>query len=248
MSEHPKSLMISGESGAGKSVSLRNIRGPEGVIYFNCESGKPLPFKNKFKKITVTDPEEIIDYLDQLIERQKDPEKSNPFHTGVIDTVSFMMDMYERVHVSNAANTQSAWGAYGNFFRRLMDKIAELDMFFILIGHLAVVTNEDTGEVSSAVPVKGALAKKGLEAYFTTVLNARKVPLKELKKYDGKLLKITSRDEELGYKHVLQTRTTKQTVGDRIRTPMGLFEDDDVYIDNDAQVVIDQLTEYYSET
>jgi len=114
MSENPKSILIAGESGAGKSSCLRNLRGGEGVLYINCEGGKPLPFKNKFKRVTIDDPEEIFDLYQQVID--------NPgrFHTIVVDTISFMMDRFESVHVIGSANTMQQWGAYGQFFKTLM--------------------------------------------------------------------------------------------------------------------------------
>lgn len=243
--ENPKSILVCGESGHGKSCSLMGIADRTDVLYLNCEGGKPLPFKNKFKKRTVTDPEDILDWLDELIELESEGE--NPFRFGVIDTVSFMMDMYETVHVVNSANTQKAWGNYAQFFRKLINKVSQLDMFFIFLGHLDTWLDEDVGYMRSAVPVKGALSKKGLEAFFTTVINVTKKPVKELKKHPNNLLNITEEDEELGFKHVFQTRTTKQTIGDRIRSPMGLFKREQLYIDNDILPVLKMLSEFYSE-
>lgn len=243
--EHPKAILISGESGHGKSFSLMNLRGQEGVLYINCEGGKPLPFKNKFKRVTVDDPLEIFDLFDQVIE-----DKSGRFHTIVIDTISFMMNRYESVHVLGSANTMAMWGNYGQFFPKLMyEYVAKAPQYVIMLGHLESILNEDTGRYDSKVPVKGALAKNGLEAYFTTVVNCKKMPIKDIERdaKEGKLLTITDRDRNLGYKHVFQTRTTKQTVGDRIRSPFGLFSDDETYIDNDAQIVIDQLVGYYAD-
>jgi len=243
-SENPKSLLIAGESGAGKSFSLMNMRGQEGVLYLNCESGKPLPFKNKFKRVQIDDPLEIFALYQKLIDTP-----GNRFHTVVIDTVSFMMERYEAVHVHNATNTMKAWGDYGSFFRTLMyDYIGKCKSNTVCLGHLDAELQEETGQMKYSVPVKGALKKNGLEAYFTTVLVAKKMKLKDISK-DGSsnsLLNITSRDEELGFKHVFQTRTTKQTVGDRIRSPFGLFTDDETYIDNDVQNVIDRLVQYYA--
>ena len=169
--EHPKSLLIAGESGAGKSMSLMNIRGQEGVLYINCEGGKPLPFKNKFKRVTIDDPREIFDLYQAIIDN---PGKR--FHTVVIDTVSFMMERYEAVHVINSANTMAAWGAYGQFFKTLMyDYVAKADVYSIMLGHQDAVLNETTNEMTYSVPVKGALKKSGLEAYFTTVVVAKKM-------------------------------------------------------------------------
>lgn len=245
MSEHPKSVLICGESGAGKSSSLRNLRGQEGVLYINCEGGKPLPFKNKFKRVTIDDPMEIFDLFEQLI-----ADTTGRFHTVVIDTISFMMNRFESVHVLNSSNTMAAWGHYGQFFPKLMyDYVAKYQGYVIMLGHLDANLNEDTGKWDYTVPVKGALKKNGLEAYFTTVVNARKLSIKDIEKdaQQGGLLTVTPRDLDLGYKHVFQTRTTKATVGDRIRSPFGLFEDGETYIDNDAQLLIDQLAGYYQE-
>jgi len=244
-SESPKSLLIAGESGAGKSFSLMNIKGPEGVLYLNCEGGKPLPFKNNFKRVTIEDPMEVFSILDRV---KNDPK--NRYHTIVFDTVSFLMNRYESVHVLPAQNTMKAWGEYGQFFPKLIyDYIAPLQQHTVMLGHVEGVMNEETQRMEYKVPVKGALAKNGIEAYFTTVLYARKVSIKDIEKEadEGPLLHITERDRHLGYKHVLQTRTTKQTVGDKIRSPWGLFKDEEAFIDNDAQAVIDRLKAYYSD-
>lgn len=243
--ESPKSLLIAGESGAGKSFSLMNIKGPEGVLYLNCEGGKPLPFKNKFKRITIEDPLEVFDILEKVKADTK-----GRYHTIIFDTVSFLMNRYESVHVIGAQNTMQAWGQYGQYFPKLIyDYVAPLEQHTIMLGHLEGILNEETQRVEYKVPVKGALAKNGLEAYFTTVLYARKMAIKDIEKEaeEGPMLTITERDRNLGYKHVLQTRTTKQTVGDKIRSPWGLFKDDETYIDNDVQAVIDRLKAYYAD-
>lgn len=245
MSKSPKSVLICGLSGDGKSFSLRNMRDQKGVVYINCEGGKPLPFKNQFKEVTIDDPMEIFDLIDQI---NDDPQ--GRFHTIIIDTISFMMNRYESVHVIGAANTMAAWGNYGQFFPKLIyDHVAKGRAFVVMLGHLDAVLNEDTGRTDYSVPVKGALKKNGLEAYFTTVMNCRKLNLKEILKEakESAALQITDRDRALGYMHVFQTRTVKSTVGDRIRSPLGLFSDEETYINNDAQVVIDRLMKYYAD-
>lgn len=243
MSDNPHSILIGGESGMGKSMGLYGLRDRKDVLYLNCEGGKPLPFKNKFTKRVVTDPEDIIDWLEQLEEMGAE----NPFNFVCIDTISFMMDMYETVHVVDASNGQKAWGNYGQFFKRLVHQSSRVDAFFIFLGHLDSVLDEDAGYYRSAIPVKGALAKKGLEAYFTTVINVSKQPMKVLDKHPCSLLNITDEEREIGFKHVFQTRTTKQTIGDRIRTPMDLFKRDELFIDNDIAPVIKRMIQYYEE-
>lgn len=240
---NPHSLLVSGESGTGKSMSLYEMRDRTDVLYLNCEGGKPLPFKNKFKNKVVTDPEDIILMLEFLA----DDETKNPYNFIVIDTISFMMDMFETIHVLPARDTQKMWGQYAQFFKRLINESSKVDSFFIHLGHLQRELDEEAGMFRTSVPVKGALAKKGLEAYFTTVINVSKETVKDLQKTSNSLLNITEEDEELGYKHVFQTRTTKKTLGDRIRSPMGMWNKDELYIDNNLVPVIKRLIQYYED-
>jgi hypothetical protein len=240
---NPHSILICGESGAGKSMSLYEMRNRSDVLYLNCEGGKPLPFKNKFKNRVITDPIDILDWLEQLEELGD----QNPFNFVVIDTISFMMDMFETIHVINSSNSQKMWGEYAQFFKRLINQSAKVNAFFIFIGHLDRVLDEEEGIFRTAVPVKGALAKKGLEAYFTTVVNVSKQPIKELIKSPNSLLTISEEDEEIGFKHVFQTRTTKKTLGDRIRSPMGMWDRSELYIDNNLSPVIKRLLKYYED-
>lgn len=247
MSENPKSILIAGESGHGKSASLLAMKDRTDVLYLNCENGKPLPFKNKFKKKTITDPEDIIDYIDQLV----DMGDQNPFNFVIVDTVSFMMDMFERVHVTGSANSQKMWGEYGQFFPRLMDATAKLeDTFFIFLGHLDSYLDEDEGIMKHKVPVKGALAKKGIEAFFTTVVYVKRMKVKDIQKgcpNGNTLLNITPKEDAQGYKHVFLVEPDKSTIGGRIRSPLGMWSDDENYIDNDAGKVIKRLVEYYKD-
>lgn len=100
-------------------------------------------------------------------------------------------------------------------------------------------------ETKTAVPVKGALKGTGVEAYFSTVVYAQKMPIIKLKDMDENLLHITDEDEELGFKYVFQTRVTKDTVNTRIRSPMGLFSKNQTYMDNDCQILLEHLNNYY---
>ena len=240
---NPHSILISGESGTGKSMSLYEMRDRNDVLYLNCEGGKPLPFKNKFKNKIITDPEDIIDMLEEIEELGSE----NPFNFIVIDTISFMMDMFETVHVLPARDTQKMWGQYAQFFKRLITVSAKVDAFFIMLGHLQREYDEDAEMFRTSVPVKGALAKKGLEAYFTTVINVSKETVRDLNKSPNNLLIITDDDNDIGYKHVFQTRTTKKTLGDRLRSPIGMWKKEELYINNDLVPVIQRLIEYYKE-
>lgn len=236
-------VLISGESASGKSASLANIRNQDRWFYLNCEAGKRLPFKNTFQNFTITDP-------DQVYEAFEATREGNPFHDKIdgiiVDTLTFLMDMFESTRIVGAANTMAQWAAYNQYFKNLMQHyVASSDKSVIFLAHTRSDLDEKAMEMRTSVPIKGALKNNGIESYFSTVVSTKKVPLKELEAYHNDLLNITEQDELLGYKHVFQTQLTKTTVGERIRSPMGMFTREQTYIDNDAQLLLDHLNEYY---
>lgn len=234
-------VLISGESASGKSASLRNIPNQERWAYFNCEAGKRLPFRNTFRETKITDPYQIWDGFDYYMN-----DAPSEIDGIIIDTVTFMMEMYESVHVLPSADTQKAWSGYAQFWKTLMqDKVAKFGKPVIMLGHTKSQLNESNHTMERSVPVKGSLKNNGLEAYFSTNVSTKRVDLKELEKYGSTLLDITEEDQMLGYKHVFQTRLTKATVGERIRSPMGLFAVAETYMDNDAAKLLGHLNEFY---
>lgn len=235
-------VLICGESKGGKSSSLRNIIKPEGVYYFNCEAGKKLTFPAKFKQYTITDPYQIYTGFDAA----EDP-KNADVHTIIVDSQTFMMDMYYTLHVAPAIDGQKAWGAYAEFFRKLMQYyVAKSTKNVIFTAHVLSTLNENEHIVEKKVPVKGSLKNNGIESYFSVVVSARKVALRALEGYESKLLTITPEEEMIGVKHVYQTRLTKETVNERITAPMGMWDVKETYIDNDAQLLLNRLKEYYN--
>lgn len=79
------------------------------------------------------------------------------------------------------------------------------------------------------------------------VISTKRVPTKSLKNYENSMLNITEDDEEDGFKHVFQTRLTKDTINERIRGPMAMWDRSETYIDNDIGHVIKRLQEYYGD-
>lgn len=234
-------VLISGESSSGKSASLRNMPQGKRLLYLNCEAGKRLPFPNKFTSHTITDPYQVHDAFEYMATDGKDE-----FDAACVDTITFLMDMFESLHVIGAADTMKGWSNYQQFFKKLMqDYVASTDKSVIFLGHTKSELNEAKMEREVAVPVKGALKNNGIEAYFSTVVSTKKVSTKELEKYKSPLLNITEEEMDIGYKHVFQTRPTKQTVGERIRSPMGMFSVNDTFMDNDAHLLLEHLKNYY---
>lgn len=234
-------VLISGESGTGKSASLMNLRNPERWLYANCEAGKRLPFRSKFEQVIITDPYQVHELLDQCIAQP------DAIEGMITDTITFLMDMYESLYIVNSANGQKAWGQYQQYWKDLMQqKVARMTKPMIMLGHTRRELDDTTGDYIASVPVKGALKNSGLEAYFSTVVSTKRVKLKDLKDYANDMLHITPDDELVGYKHVFQTRITKATVGERIRSPIGLFSVKETFIDNDAQQLLDHMNQYYN--
>lgn len=234
-------VLIAGTSASGKSASLRHLKNPEGVMYLNCEAGKRLPFPNKFQKFTITDPYQVLEAFDAAEEGKVE------CHTIVVDSLTFLMDLFESVHVIPSSNTMQAWGNYAQFFKTMMqDKVARSSKNVIFIAHTLATLNENEMVVETKVPVKGSLKNNGLEAYFSCVVAAKKMPIKKLEGYGSDLLEISEEEQALGFKYVFQTKLTKDTVNERIRSPMGLFSTAQSFMDNDAQKLLDHLDQYYS--
>lgn len=234
-----KVILLSGKSATGKSASLQKIKNPEGVLYLNCEAGKPLPFNHKFSERVITDPLNVPGYIESW-------EKKEEIHTIVIDSLSFMMEQYESQYVIPSTNTMKSWGNYSQFFKTLMqDQVAKSTKNIVFITHTMDVVNEAEMINETMATVKGSLKNLGLESYFTTVISSKKVQLTKLTAYQNPLLVITEDDEILGFKYVFQTRLTKDTVNERMRSHIGLWSKEETYIDNDVQLVLDRLNEYY---
>lgn len=240
MSINNNLVLISGKSATGKSASLRNMPNPEGVMYLNCESGKHLPFKNSFKEFVITDPYQVYEAFTSA-EDQKD------IHTIIVDSMTYMMDMFESVHVLTATNGMQAWGEYAQFFKKLMSQyVAKSTKNVIFTGHTMDVINESEMISETLVKVKGSLMNQGIESYFATVVSTKKLPLKKIEGYSSGLLNISEEEELLGFKYVYQTKLTKETVNERIRGSLGMWETKETYIDNDIQLVVDRLHDYYN--
>lgn len=234
-------VLLCGKSATGKSLSLRNLKNPEGVWYGNCESGKKLPFRSKFRQFVITDPYQIFELFD---EAENHPE----VHTIVIDTITFLMEMFESVYVLPSSNTMKAWGDYAQYFKNLMQQyVAKSTKNVIMLAHTSDIMNESEMAMETIVKVKGSLMNQGIESFFSTVVSAKKVPLKSVAEYKNDLLTITPEEESLGFKYVFQTKLTKQTVNERMRSSFGMWENSETFIDNDMQLVLDRLHEYYNE-
>jgi hypothetical protein len=199
---------------------------------------KSLPFPNKYSSFNITDPYQVFELI---TEANKRPE----VEYIAIDSLTFLMDMYESMYVLTSSDSRKAWGSYAQFYKELMNEyVAKSTKKFLFIAHTSDILSEE-GLLETKVKVKGALMDRGIEANFTTVVSTKVMPTKKLEHYDNPLLVIDEDDTLLKYKNVFQTRLTESTVNERIRSPLKMWSIKETYIDNDIKLVFDRITEYY---
>lgn len=241
MAQNKNLVLILGKPNTGKSASLRNLP-QETMAYLNADL-KEIPFQSNFaSSVEIADALEVLDYIDAI-------EEEAGITGGVLDTITFLMQMYERQYVVPFAGTktgQSAWGDYGNFYRNMIHKLKAGSKNYAILAHEASEYNELNSRMDSYVPIKGAVGKVGVEADFTTILSSKQMPIKTLEKYPNDLLKITDTEREDGVKYVFQTRITKDSTGEKMRSAMGLWSREELYIDNDLQLVFERLNKFYA--
>lgn len=238
-----KLVLICGVSGTGKSFCFKNIEDQEHWWYLNTESGKALPYRNKFQSYVITNPFDVLSAFQQGTD--------NPDCKGIIiDSLTFLMDLFESTQVLRpGADTRKEWSNYNQFFKTLMQQaIPTFNKPTFITAHVLESQDEKTLEWRTSVPIKGALRGQGVEAYFNQIIYTKKVPIKRLEKYekDNPLLHITDRERGLGFKHVFQTQLTADSLGERIRGPVDMFTEQETYTDNDITEILSRIDEYYA--
>lgn len=231
-------VLVMGKPNTGKSYSLRNLPNQEEYVYLNTDL-KDIPFKHGFHDRYISDPMEIFGYIQEI-------EEASQIKGAVLDTVSFLMDQVEQQYINTAANTQKAWGEYAAYYKKLIHLIKSGTKNYAILAHAKDVMNESDMVLECKVPIKGSVGATGVEADFTTILGSRALSIKEAKKWENELLKVTPEEEEDGVKFVFQTRIDKDTLGHKYRSQLGLWKREEKYIDNDLNKVFTRLQEYYA--
>lgn len=235
-------VLVMGKPNTGKSTSLMKLKNQERMAYLNADL-KELPFRGRFAvNAEISDPTHIIPFIDQI-------EQEASLEGAVIDTITFLMGMYERMYVTPHKGTkqgQTAWGDYGDFYRSVVHRLKSGTKDYAIMAHAATELNEESHMLDTFVPIKGAVGKTGIEADFTTILSTKQMPLRKLEGFENDLLHITDEEKEDGFKFVFMTRINKDSVGEKMRSAMGLWDRKELYIDNDLQQVFDRLKKYYA--
>lgn len=212
-----KMICIMGESGAGKTTSMRELN-PKTTYYIDCDC-KGLAWKgwkqqyNKENKnyVATRDLAQIAQILVGVSEKRSD------IKTIVIDTLNTCMVEHEVNEMAKGGFgkwidlTQSVWGICKTA------SILREDLTVIVVMHSERIS-DDFGYVFTRIKTNGRkLEKVVLESLFGTVLLAKRT------------------DEG---KYVFETQAKNSTA----KTPMGAFETDE--IDNNIVNVLKALNEF----
>lgn len=233
-------VLIVGKPNSGKTTSLRNLPMEE-VGYINSDlSDLTFPCEG-INEVKVKNVRSMSKYI-------KACEKKEEVKYVVMDTLTSMMDMFERqvVLTADKSKTMAAWSDYGKFFGDTVHDLKAGTKSTIVLSHLVREYNEAVMEIIDRIPIKGAVGKKGAEHQFSTIVEARLVNIKDLEGFENPWLNITEDEKFYGRKRVFQTMPYKED-GLLTRTPVGMFDRHSVFIDNDAKTLMDIINNYYGE-
>lgn len=212
-----KVIGVMGESGSGKTTSMRNLD-PKTTFYVDCDK-KGLSWKGWKKQyikdenyFTKDSPTNVI----QILKAVNNNEKYQHIRTVVIDTINGVMVAEEMRNAK--VNGFGKWTDLAQYVWSIFDYCLTMrdDLNVIIIAH-SITDTDDNGVVFTHIRTNGRkLEKIVLESKLTTVLLA-------LCK-DGKYIFKTSADRS------------------SVKTPMGSFNTDE--IDNDIVKVIKALEEF----
>lgn len=237
-----RTIMIAGAANTGKSTALRNLKDRASYAYLNADD-KALPIGGAKAFLTnqrITDPTVIQDYYRQL--------ETEPKCKGIIlDTITYLMAAYERKVVDVSNEGFEAWKHYNHFYKELNDLIKDSQKTQIIMAHTNTELNTQSMNMEAKILVKGSAGKTGIESDHTLIVTTKQMPIAKLKEYNTPLLTYSPQEELTGMKYVFSTILTKESIGDRTRAPLDFWSIDEIYIDNDIQIVLDRMDEFYGE-
>lgn len=213
-----KIIAIMGESGAGKTTSMRNLD-PKTTIYFDCDK-KGLSWKGWKEQYNATNKNYIkTDDQNVIINTLKVIDSSDKFKhikTVIIDTINGIMVADEMRRMKDKGYDK--WQDLAYAIYTIIDYALTMrdDLTVIFVAHTQT-DREDSGYMFTHIKTSGKkLDKITLESKFPTVLLAK----------------------SLEGRYVFETKANNSTA----KTPMGAISE--AVIDNDIVQVLKALEEY----
>lgn len=150
-------VLVLGDSGTGKSASLRNFK-PEEVLVINA-AGKPLPFKNHFECITPS----YNRLTDDVLQAMRNTKKK----VIIIDDAQYIMSFQymRRIKENGWDKWNDIQGDFFNIIKACDDLPADVVVYF-----LSHIQRDDEGREKIKTMGKMLDEKITIEGLFTTVL------------------------------------------------------------------------------
>ena len=212
-----KAILIMGESGSGKTTSMRNLN-PKETFYIDCDK-KGLSWKGWKEQYSLENKNYMAtsDVKDIMSLLQKISNEQTQIKVVVIDTLNGVMidDEFNRMREKGYDKWQElAYSIYGII---QMCNVLRNDLTCILVMHSITERDDLTGNTWTHARTSGKkLEKVVVESKFTTVLLAKCV--------EGK--------------YYFETRSNNSTA----KSPLGAFADEK--IDNDIAKVLEALKDF----
>lgn len=213
-----KLIAVMGESGAGKTTSMRNLD-PKTTMYIDCDK-KGLSWKGWREQYNKENKNYIVsddsDYVLKVVQQVSHSPEFQHIKVIIIDTLNGLMVADEMRRMKEKGYDK--WQDMAASVYNLVDKALTFrdDLTIIFTAHTQT-DQEDSGYMFTHIKTSGRkLDKIVLESKFPVVLLAKVM--------DG------------AYK--FETKADSSTA----KVPMGAIEDQ--YIDNDITKVIDALKDY----
>lgn len=223
------SILIIGESGTGKSTSLRNLNPKETVIVNIAE--KPLPIRGWKKNYTTLNKNNptgnVLNYrdADKIIAALKRISENRPeVKTIVIDDFQYLssFEYFDRAKERGYDKFVDIATSLSKIARVPLQLREDLDIFFLTHSETSVDVNGNK-KVKAKTVGKMIDNTLTLEGLFSIVFHTRVIKT------------------ENGLKYGFETQTDGDTTA---KSPMDMFED--FFIPNDLQFVKDKIKEYES--
>lgn len=212
-------LLIIGDSGSGKSSSIRNMS-PKDTIVIKCMNKRlPIPQGDtKFKSFLAKSYGHLLEIVAEIVIKDKDKKVKNII---IDDVIYFMSDefMKRAKETSYQKFTDMALNIY-QVFKDVPDLLLA-DRPDILVTFLTHASINDMGNVGVRTIGKMIDEKVKLEGMFEMVI-------------------LSKMNEDGIYVFQVHNMANSKSV---VKTPMGMFETDE--IDNDLALVIKSRNEYY---